>query len=63
MLAYISGIFDGFFKAGLVPLTQLRHKLQPWSAPVGALCVNRARAGARPGDIGPPTAHGGNSGR
>ena len=24
ILAYISGIFDGFFKAGLVPLNQLQ---------------------------------------
>ena len=24
ILAYISGIFDGFFKAGLVPLTRVR---------------------------------------
>ena len=25
ILAYISGIFDGFFKAGLVPLKRLTH--------------------------------------
>ena len=25
ILAYISGIFDGFFKAGLVPLTDIDH--------------------------------------